>query len=92
MIEPALPQPIPLPADFPVTWELPDDAHAYWERETSHYPGQSPMLDWSLASHSITPGFNAGTKAQRKVISTLIHNSLVNCIFGKIACTLLLRL
>ena len=55
-----LPQPIPQPADFPVTWEQPGDAHAFWERETSHYPGQSPMLDWSLARRCITPGFNAG--------------------------------
>lgn len=60
MIEPALPQPIPLPPDFPVTWERPEDALAFWERETSHYPGQSPMLDSSLAAHAITPGFNAG--------------------------------
>ena len=60
MIEAALPQPIPLPADFPVTWGRPEDAHAFWERETSHYPGQTPMLDWSLAAHCITRGFNAG--------------------------------
>ena len=60
MTDAALPQPIPLPADFPVTWEQPDHAHAFWERETSHYPGQTPMLDWSLAAHCLTPGFNAG--------------------------------
>ena len=60
MTEAALPQPIPLPADFPVTWGRPEDAHAFWERETSHYPGQTPMLDWSLAAHCITRGFNAG--------------------------------
>ena len=60
MTETVLPRPIPLPADFRVTWERPDHANAFWERETSHYPGQSPMLDWSIAHHCITPGFNAG--------------------------------
>jgi len=60
MTETALPQPIPLPADFPVAWNRPEDAFSFWERETSHYPGQTPMLDSSLAAHTITPGFNAG--------------------------------
>ena len=40
--------------------ERPEDAQSFWERETSHYPGQSPMLDCSLAARTITPGFNAG--------------------------------
>ena len=53
-------RPIPLPPDFPVAWERPEEAFSFWERETSHYPGQTPMLDWSLAAHCITPGFNAG--------------------------------
>jgi pyruvate,water dikinase len=56
----ASPQPITLPPDFPVAWERPEDAFSFWERETSHYPGQSPMLDCSLARRAITPGFNAG--------------------------------
>ena len=60
MTETALPQPIPLPPDFPVAWERPEDSFSFWERETSHYPGQSPMLDCSLAARAITPGFNAG--------------------------------
>ena len=60
MTETALPQPISLPPDFPVAWERPEDAQAFWERETSHYPGQSPMLDCSLAAHTIAHGFNAG--------------------------------
>jgi hypothetical protein len=54
-----MPQPIPLPADFPVDWERPEDAHGFWERETMHLPGQSTMLDDSLARHWIDEGFNA---------------------------------
>lgn len=60
MTETFMPQAIPLPDDFPVTWESPEQAHLFWERETSHYPGQSPMLDCSIALHCVTPGFNAG--------------------------------
>ena len=53
-----VPQPIPLPADFPVVWERPEDAHAFWERETMHMPGQAPMLDASFACHWVNEGFN----------------------------------
>ncbi len=60
MSEAPSPQPIPLPPDFPVAWDRPEDAFSFWERETSHYPGQLLMLDGSLAAHAITPGFNAG--------------------------------
>jgi rifampicin phosphotransferase len=54
-----MPQPIPLPADFPVVWERPEDAHGFWERETMHLPGQSTMLDDSFARRWIDEGFNA---------------------------------
>jgi pyruvate,water dikinase len=59
MTQTALPQPIVLPADFPVVWERPEDAHGFWERETMHLPGQSTMLDDSIARHWIDEGFNA---------------------------------
>jgi phosphohistidine swiveling domain-containing protein len=59
MNQSTMPQPIPLPPDFPVTWERPEDAHGFWERETSHVPGQSTMLDDSFARRWIDEGFNA---------------------------------
>jgi phosphohistidine swiveling domain-containing protein len=54
-----MPQPIPLPPDFPVAWEHPEEAHAFWERETMHVPGQSTMIDDSFARRWIDEGFNA---------------------------------
>lgn len=54
-----MPQPIPLPADFPVVWERPEDAHAFWERETMHMPGQATVLDGALACRWVNEGFNA---------------------------------
>ena len=60
MTQTDLPQPIPLPPDFPVAWERPEDAHRFWERETMHMPGQSTMLDDSFARRWCDAGFNAG--------------------------------
>jgi rifampicin phosphotransferase len=59
MTQSTMPQPIPLPADFPVVWERPEDAQGFWERETSHLPGQATMLDDSFARRWIDEGFNA---------------------------------
>ena len=50
---------IPLPPDFPIAWEQPEDAHALWERELQHLPGQSTALDESLGRSWIDAGFNA---------------------------------
>ena len=59
MTDTAVPQPIPLPADFPVEWEQPEDAHRLWERETMHLPGQSTQLDDSFVRRWVDAGFNA---------------------------------
>ena len=59
MTQTAMPQPIALPADFPVVWERPEEAHGFWERETMHFPGQSPLLDHSFAHRWVEEGFNA---------------------------------
>lgn len=32
------PSPIPAPADFPVTWEHPDQAHMFWTTDRMHFP------------------------------------------------------
>jgi phosphohistidine swiveling domain-containing protein len=59
MTQSTMPQPIPLPPDFPVVWERPEDAHGFWERETMHVPGQATMLDDSFARRWVDEGFNA---------------------------------
>jgi rifampicin phosphotransferase len=53
------PQPIPLPSDFPVDWDPPEQAHRFWERETMHMPGQATTLDDSFARRWCDAGFNA---------------------------------
>jgi phosphohistidine swiveling domain-containing protein len=83
MTQSTMPQPIPLPDDFPVVWELPEDAHGFWERETMHVPGQATMLDDSFARRWIDEGFNAACEdfsmpvrnAYRRV-NTYIYQSI----------------
>ena len=38
------PKPIPIPDDFPFTWEDPSDAEQTWERESTHSPQPAPAL------------------------------------------------
>ncbi|MGC8487867.1 MAG: PEP-utilizing enzyme [Clostridia bacterium] len=40
--------PIPVPDNFPVTWEHPDDVRLHWERDTEHMAGPSSPLMGSL--------------------------------------------
>ncbi len=82
-----MPQSIPLPDDFPVAWEQPEQAHAFWERETSHYPGQTPILDTSIARHCLTPGFNAGCEHFSLPVrnSTARFNTYVYQSFGPVS-------
>ena len=54
-----MPTPIPLPPDFPVEWDPPEQAQRFWERETMHMPGQSTTLDDSLCRRWVDAGFNA---------------------------------
>ncbi len=87
MTETAVPQSIPLPDDFPVAWEQPEQAHAFWERETSHYPGQTPILDTSIARHCLTPGFNAACEHYSFPVrnSTARFNTYVYQSFGPVS-------
>jgi rifampicin phosphotransferase len=52
--------PIPVPEDFPVEWDHPDDARMFWEREQMHMPGQATALDADLMTRWIDGGFNPG--------------------------------
>lgn len=41
--------PIPLPADFPVTWAQPEDAQHLWLRQRMHFPEpMKPLDEWLL--------------------------------------------
>ncbi len=41
--------PIPLPADFPVTWAQPEDAQYLWLRQRMHFPEpMKPLDEWLL--------------------------------------------
>lgn len=83
MTETAVPQPIAPPPDFPVNWERPEEAHGFWERETMHFPGQSPLLDHAFAHRWVEEGFNVACEdfsmpvrnAYRRV-NTYIYQSI----------------
>lgn len=51
---------IPVPPDFPVTWEEPSDADRFFERENQHFPGQMTALEYSFAQLIFRHGFNGG--------------------------------
>jgi rifampicin phosphotransferase len=41
--------PIPVPPDFPVVWESPDDERLFWTRDVMHFPDQMNELEGELA-------------------------------------------
>ena len=50
------PTSIPIPADFPVTWQDPEDAAWTWDQEATHFPESMPPLEfdfWNCAIHGI---------------------------------------
>lgn len=52
------PTPIPVPPEFPVEWDTPEDAYRLWTREVMHFPGQVTALDDSISSAWIENGMN----------------------------------
>src|SRR5437660_3541969 len=42
---------IPSPANFPITWEPPDDAQLFWFRDQLHLPEPITPLDEEFARH-----------------------------------------
>src|SRR3979409_991318 len=42
---------IPTPANFPITWEPPDDAQLFWFRDQLHQPEPITPLDEEFARH-----------------------------------------
>jgi pyruvate,water dikinase len=50
--------PIPTPPDFPVVWEHPDDAQAFWQRDRMHFPEPIALLDFAFMNVVYGKGFN----------------------------------
>ncbi len=46
------PKPLPIPTDFPVTWEHPDDANEFWQVERMHWPDPITPLDFEYMRDS----------------------------------------
>ena len=61
------PKSIPLPPDFPVTWEQPEDERLFWTRDIMHFPEQmKPMT--TLFAEAFNKGFaNASQVTQMPI-------------------------
>ena len=58
----ATPAPIPVPPDFPVTWERPEDELLSWQQDRMHFPEPStPLMEAFL--RSFNDGFERASKA-----------------------------
>ncbi|MCE7986906.1 MAG: hypothetical protein DYG89_37510 [Caldilinea sp. CFX5] len=53
-------QPIPVPADFPVTWDDPADDTIFWLRDVMHFPYPIVPLAASFIHNAIEAGLNHG--------------------------------
>jgi phosphohistidine swiveling domain-containing protein len=56
--QPAAPQAIPVPADFPVDFE-PGEDQLFWEHDRMHFPGQLTTLEAEVVSEAIGTGISA---------------------------------
>ena len=70
---PPAPKPIPTPPDFPVQWEHPDEARAFWTREVMHFPEQLFPLTSGLASHLISHGFAVASATYELPVKIVYH-------------------
>ncbi len=60
---PPAPTPIEAPADFPVTWENPEDAQLPWQYDPLHFPHPLPILEGGMWCDFIINGFNHAFEA-----------------------------
>jgi pyruvate,water dikinase len=51
MDSPPAPKSIPLPADFPVTWEAPDEPFLPWQQDRQHAPKATVPMSDAIARH-----------------------------------------
>lgn len=57
------PRPIPVPPDFPVQWDHPDEAHLPWSRDPMHFPAPQPVLEGELWCRIMQNGFGRAQAA-----------------------------
>ncbi len=79
----AEPQPIPLPPDFPVEWDNPEDAKRFWTRDRMHTPFPMPLLAFEFFQFATGEGMNRGHELYERPIRMLRRR--INCyLFGSI--------
>ncbi len=57
------PQPIPIPANFPVKWASPEEAQLPWSRDPMHFPLPLPALEGELWCRIMQIGFGRAQEA-----------------------------
>ncbi|MBI4318488.1 MAG: hypothetical protein HY675_08365 [Chloroflexi bacterium] len=55
--------PLPIPPDFPVRWEHPEDERLFWTREVVHYADQMSPLMLTTSLETALPGWQAAAAA-----------------------------
>ena len=76
------PSPIPIPPDFPVHWEQPEDETKFWNQDRMHFPQPStPLME--AFSKSFNKGFDRAAKASElpvrmayRNINTYVYSSM----------------
>lgn len=68
--------PIPVPSDFPVVWESPDDERVFWMQDAMHFPGVITALDDDVLPRTIYRGHRAASEMYDLPIR--IHSRFIN--------------
>ena len=77
------PTPIPVPPDFPVTWDHPDQEQLFWHQDRMHFPEPAtPMMD--VFQQAFKEGFGRASQASHvpirlefRRINTYMYNAVV---------------
>lgn len=85
MTAPVMPTPIPLPGDFPVTWESPAESMLLWEREQLHMPYPMSPLAAEIVCEGVGKGITQALRtlgapiveARLKRVNTYIFQSVI---------------
>jgi phosphohistidine swiveling domain-containing protein len=72
--QPAPGQSIPIPADFPVSWDDPVDARKLWRLDPIHYPNPLPVLEHDLHQGYDSAGMMRGLESYNLPIRNLQRN------------------
>jgi phosphohistidine swiveling domain-containing protein len=67
-------QAIPIPGDFPVAWENPQDARQLWQLDPIHFPNPLPLLEHDLHQGWDVAGTIRGLESYNLPIQYLLRN------------------